>query len=103
MKKGDRLVINEQPELQESRGEMSVARHGYLDYLSLLVKEKDCWTTQEARESIKVTFGIDYSPDLNPEEYLWKTMKRELSKDFIKTIDEMKASINKAWHEFPVA
>jgi transposase len=33
-----------------------------LDYLSLLLKEKGCWTTQEARELIKVTFGIDYSP-----------------------------------------
>lgn len=42
---------------------------------------------------------LSYLPDLNPEEYLWKSMKRALSKDFIKTIDEMKATVNKVWNE----
>ncbi|TAK61523.1 hypothetical protein [Methylobacter sp.] len=42
---------------------------------------------------------LSYSPDLNLEEYLWKSMKRALSKDFIKTIDEMKATVNKVWNE----
>lgn len=40
-----------------------------------------------------------YSPDLNPEEYLWKSLKRQLSAVFIKNIDEMKSLIKKAWDE----
>jgi transposase len=52
-----------------------------------------------ARLSIYLVYLPPYSPDLNPEVYLWKSMKRELSKDFIKTINEMKASINKVWNE----
>ena len=38
------------------------------------------------------------APDLNPEEYLWKSMTRELSKNFIKTVDKMKAAIQKVWN-----
>lgn len=43
------------------------------------------------------------TPDLNLEEYLWKSMKRELSKDFIKTIDEMKALLTRLGMSYPVA
>jgi transposase len=56
----------------------------------------------EARLGIYRVYLPAYSPDLNPEEYLWKSMKRELSKDFIKTIDQMKATIKKVWNELSV-
>lgn len=52
-----------------------------------------------ARLGIYLVYLPAYSPDLNPEEYLWKSMKRELSKGFIKTIDEMKDRISKVWLE----
>lgn len=41
-----------------------------------------------------------YSPDLNPTEYIWKSMKRVLSKRFINSLDEMKATIVEAWETF---
>ena len=39
-----------------------------------------------------------YSPDLNPTEYLWKSIKRELSKRFITNLDDMKDTIAEAWN-----
>jgi transposase len=63
----------------------------YRSHKSAKVKE-----TAEAL-GIYLVFLPAYSPDLNPEEYLWKSMKRELSKSFIKTVEEMKATITKTW------
>ncbi|HBA65901.1 MAG TPA: hypothetical protein DCZ48_06945, partial [Methylococcaceae bacterium] len=39
-----------------------------------------------------------YSPDLNPTEYLWKSIKRELSKRFITNLDDMKNTIAEEWN-----
>lgn len=41
-----------------------------------------------------------YSPDLNPTEYIWKSMRRVLSKRFIKRLEEMKAMIVETWGKF---
>jgi putative transposase len=38
-----------------------------------------------------------YSPDLNPIEYLWKSVKRVLSQVFVRDLDELKAVIGNAW------
>jgi len=40
-----------------------------------------------------------YSPDLNPIEYIWKDVKREISKTFIKNLDKMKRVISKKFLE----
>jgi transposase len=41
-----------------------------------------------------------YSPDLNPTEYIWKSMRRDLSKLFVKNTEEMKSAIAAAWARF---
>jgi transposase len=41
-----------------------------------------------------------YSPDLNPIEYIWKSIKRVLSLVFVKNIDDMKSVISKEWDKF---
>ena len=41
-----------------------------------------------------------YSPDLNPIEYIWKSLKRVLSLIFVTSLDEMKAVISAGWNEF---
>jgi transposase len=51
----------------------------YLSHKSAKVK------AAAVKLGIYLVYLPPYSPDLNPEEYLWKSMKRELSKDFIKT------------------
>ncbi len=38
-----------------------------------------------------------YSPDLNPIEYIWKSIKRILSREFVDTLDEMKRKIAEGW------
>ena len=38
-----------------------------------------------------------YSPDLNPIEYIWKSIKRILSREFVETRDEMKRKIADGW------
>jgi transposase len=41
-----------------------------------------------------------YSPDLNPIEYIWKSLKRILSLIFVTRLDEMKEVISAGWNEF---
>jgi transposase len=38
-----------------------------------------------------------YSPDLNPIEYIWKSIKRIVSREFVNTLDEMKRKIADGW------
>jgi len=38
-----------------------------------------------------------YSPDLNPIEYIWKSIKREISLVLVKNLKEMKSLIAKSW------
>ena len=40
-----------------------------------------------------------YSPDLNPIEFTWKSLKRKLSTTFVKTTEEMKKIIRESWME----
>ena len=41
-----------------------------------------------------------YSPDLNPIEYVWKSIKRVMSVGFIPTLADMKQKIANAWNVF---
>lgn len=41
-----------------------------------------------------------YSPDLNPIEYIWKSVKRVLSLIFVTSLDEMKEVISAGWVDF---
>ena len=55
---------------------------------------------KKARElGIYLVYLPPYSPDLNPIEYIWKSIKRELSLVLIKGIEEMKSLIKKSWDE----
>jgi transposase len=49
---------------------------------------------------IYLVFLPPYSPDLNPIEYIWKSIKRVVSVDFVSTLDEMKRKIASAWNDF---
>jgi len=55
---------------------------------STLVKEK-------AKElGIYLVYLPPYSPDLNPSEYIWRSIKRMLSLVFVKSLDDMKTVIS---------
>lgn len=41
-----------------------------------------------------------YSPDLNPIEFLWKSIKRIISLKIIKHIDELRSTIKESFQEF---
>jgi transposase len=43
-----------------------------------------------------------YSPDLNPMENLWASLKREVEKDFPTNIEELTESVRKCWSEIPL-
>lgn len=61
---------------------------------STLVKEK-------AKElGIYLVYLPPYSPDLNPSEYIWRSIKRMLSLVFVKSLDDMKTVISDGWNKF---
>jgi putative transposase len=51
-------------------------------------------------------FGINlvylppYSPDLNPIEFIWKSIKREVSCEFIRDVDHLKNMIKENFYKF---
>jgi transposase len=49
---------------------------------------------------IILVFLPPYSPDLNPIEFIWKSIKRELSPLLIKTLDELKNVIKECFNRF---
>jgi putative transposase len=58
--------------------------------------------TRETAEklSIDLVFLPPYSPNLNPIEFIWKSIKRELSPLFIKTKEEMRRLIKKHFKKY---
>jgi transposase len=48
---------------------------------------------------IYLVFLPPYSSDLNPEEYLWKSLKRKVCAAFVQDLEAMKATIQRGWKE----
>ena len=48
---------------------------------------------------IYLVFLPPYSPDLNPEEYLWKSLKRKVCAAYVKDVEAMKAVIQRGWQD----
>ncbi len=58
-------------------------------------------TAEFAKEcDIKLVFLPPYSPDLNPIEYSWKSIKRIISHSFIKNAEHLKEIIESAFLKF---
>ena len=58
-------------------------------------------TREVAKElNIILVYLPPYSPDLNPIEFIWKSIKREISPLLIKTLDELKSIITEAFNRF---
>jgi transposase len=55
---------------------------------------------EELDLDIYFLFLPPYSPDLNPIEFLCKSVKKAISLKFIKTIEEFKAIIKAAFQKF---
>ena len=49
--------------------------------------------------SINLVYLPKYSPDLNPIEYIWKSIKRVISQRFVRDIDHMRALIRGSFLE----
>ena len=49
---------------------------------------------------INLIYLPPYSPDLNPIEFIWKSIKREVSCEFIRDVDHMKKLIKENFHRF---
>lgn len=47
---------------------------------------------------IELVFLLPYSPDLNPIEYIWKSIKRIISTTFIRHIDDMRNVIKEVFY-----
>jgi putative transposase len=58
-------------------------------------------TVEFAKENgIELLFLPPYSPDLNPIEFIWKSIKRIISREFIVDLDHMKEIISKNFQIF---
>jgi transposase len=67
---------------------------GFPSHKSDLVKQK-------AKElGIYLVYLPPYSPELNPEQFIWKSIKRVLSLSFPSNLEEMKQTITESWYEF---
>ena len=57
-------------------------------------------------DNIAEDYGINliylppYSPNLNPIEFIWKSIKREVSCQFIRDVDHLKNLIKERFYEF---
>jgi len=51
------------------------------------------------RMGIELVYLPPYSPDLNPIEFIWKTVKRYVSVEFIGSLTQLRNVIFKAWDE----
>ena len=49
--------------------------------------------------NIELVYLPPYSPDLNPIEFIWKTVKRKISLTFIKSLSGMKEAIIQSWDD----
>jgi transposase len=52
---------------------------------------------QAERLDIELVFLPPYSPDLNPIEYIWKSVKRVISDKFVKGLEEMRTIISRSF------
>jgi transposase len=57
---------------------------------------------QAERLDIDLVFLPPYSPDLNPIEYIWKSVKRVISDRFVKSLEDMRMIIARSFLEFSV-
>jgi putative transposase len=49
--------------------------------------------------AIELVFLPPYAPDLNPIEFIWKTIKRVISVSFISSLDALRSQIRRTWNE----
>ena len=79
--------------------ELIRAQNPSMKIITILDNFRSHWankTREKAKElDISLVFLPPYSPDLNPIEFIWKSIKREISPLFIKTLDELKCIIKK--------
>jgi transposase len=54
---------------------------------------------QAERLDIDLVFLPPYSPDLNPIEYIWKSVKRVISDRFVKSLEDMRTIIARSFIE----
>jgi putative transposase len=51
------------------------------------------------RANVELVFLPAYSPDLNPIEFIWKTIKRRVSESLISSTDYLKGVISNSWKD----
>jgi len=79
-------------------------REANRDYKAIIVVLDNCsshiagHTKEQARENdIELVYLPPYSPDLNPIEFIWKTIKRCVSANFIESLPHLREIISVAW------
>ncbi len=56
---------------------------------------------QQAEDyGINLIYLPPYSPNLNPIEFIWKSIKREVSREFIRDVDHLKNLNKEKFYEF---
>lgn len=84
------------PQIREANREYKAVIAIHDNFKSHLAKE-----TQEKAQQLGITLVplTSYSPDLNPIEQIWKTIKRVISENFIFSAEHLKWIISDAWSE----
>jgi len=66
----------------------------FKSHTSSLVKER-------AKElGVYIVYLPPYSPDLNPIEFIWKSIKRVISLSFVRVLEDLKCIISEKFEEF---
>lgn len=88
------------------RGFLEKIKEANCDYKAIIVI-LDNFSSHKAQEvkgcasenDIELVYLPSYSPDLNPIEFIWKTVKRFVSVDFIESLPHLREIISQAWIE----
>ncbi|MBK1733110.1 IS630 family transposase [Thiococcus pfennigii] len=97
----DFLPRSTQRPIAESLAAIRAANPGYRAILVIL----DNFSSHHAGEvaqaaqdnAIELVFLPPYTPDLNPIELIWKTIKRVISASFIRSLDDLRDQIYRTW------
>ncbi len=98
------LVDSKKESIANFLGTLKKANESYKAIVAIIDNFRSHTSTtvkNEAKElGIYLVFLPPYSPDLNPIEYIWKSIRKVLSLVFVKNLDEMKATISDSWNTF---
>jgi putative transposase len=89
---------------------LRISRKRIIDYKATIIvidnfaSHRSRLVRDKARElGLYLVYLLPYSPDLNPIEFIWKSIKRILSVSTVRDLCDMKRIISDSWDKFSIS